>query len=68
LARRASDGIAKIHEPLLIQTTIPEATIEALNERVLGRFARLNEVQIHAGLSAPEEHRFARHLRNVVED
>lgn len=40
-------------KPVLVQAFIPKLTVEALNKRVLHRFPRLNEVQMHAVLHRP---------------
>ena len=53
---------------MLVQTTIPEASIETLNKRVLGWLAGLDEVQLDTRLLTPEEHGFAGHLRTIIED
>jgi len=60
-------SIGQIPEPVLAEATIAEATVEAFDERVLRRFTGLNEVQLHAVLSTPEEHRLAGHLGTIVE-
>lgn len=56
-------GIREAREPVEVQAVLSELAIEALHERVLRRFAGLDEVQLHAGSLRPEEHRFAGELR-----
>ena len=34
--------LGQTRKPMLIQTLVPESAIEALDERILGRFARLD--------------------------
>jgi hypothetical protein len=63
-----ASGIFQAREPVLIQTTVAELAVEAFDERVLGRFARLNEVQCHAGALRPQEHRLAGELGAVITD
>src|SRR4051794_10566659 len=65
LSRTVRRRISEFEEPMLFQTAVPKTPVEALNERILIRFARLDEVQLHAVLSTPEEHRLTRHLRTV---
>ena len=43
-------------EPVQVQAVGSELAVEALDEGVLGRLARLDEVQLHAGSPGPEEH------------
>lgn len=61
-------GIVQISEPMQVQTGVPESGVEGFHERILGRFARLNEMKLDAGILAPEEHRFAGHFRAVVHE
>jgi len=51
-----------------IQSVLPELAIEAFNNGIPGRFARLDEMQFHTALSRPEEHRFAGQFGSVVAD
>ena len=61
-------GFVNISEPVQVQATIPESTVETLNNRVLGWFSRLNKVQLHAGLLAPEKHGLTGHFRPIVQN
>lgn len=47
-------GVKQIAEPILIETLVTEL-IEAFEERVLRRLARLYEVQLHTEISRPEK-------------
>ena len=51
-----------------IQAVIAELAVEAFDEGILGRLARLGEVQLDMSGPCPEEHRFAGELRTVVAD
>lgn len=53
---------------MLVQAFIPEAAVEALDERVLDRLARLDEGERDAMLIGPLIHGFAAKLRPVVAD
>ena len=55
-------------EPMPIQTLITELPIEALNESVLHRLARINEAQRNATHGRPLIQRLARELWPVVHD
>src|SRR6056297_1412283 len=55
-------------EPVQIQAVVPELAVEAFDEGILGRFARLDQVQLDATVSRPEELRLAGELRTVVAD
>ena len=44
-----------IHKPVLVQAFISELRVEALDERVLRRFAALDELQRHLVLIGPLE-------------
>ncbi len=59
-------GVEPITEPMLVETLIPELAVEAFDECVLCRFARLDEVQLHAVILRPEEQCLAGELRAVV--
>ena len=48
--------IVQAGEPVEIQTIVSEFAVEALDERVLRRLARLDEIQLHFGTLRPEEH------------
>ena len=43
--------ILETGEPVQVQTVLSEFAVEALNERVVGWFAGLDEVQLHTGAS-----------------
>src|SRR3954447_21826831 len=43
---------------MLVQTTLPEASIETLNKRILGGLAGLDEGQLDTRLLTPEEQGF----------
>ena len=54
--------------PARIQAFVPEPTVEALYDRMLSRFAGLNEVQLHSGSLGPAVHYFGSKLRAVVQN
>lgn len=60
--------ICQAQEPVLFEAAVPELAVEALDERVLRRLARLDEGQRHLPLTRPEEHRLAGQLRPVIAD
>lgn len=47
-------GIFKVHEPVGIQALRPEASVEGLDERVVGWFAGSREVQRHTPGVGPQ--------------
>ena len=51
---------------MLIQAGVAKGAIETLDECILSRLARLNEVQPGSGSTTPEEHRFARQFAAVI--
>src|SRR5215204_3020233 len=53
-------------EPVLAQALVAELPVEALDEGVLHRLARVDEAQGDAALSRPLIHRLAHELRPVV--
>src|SRR6056297_1290328 len=55
-------------EPMLVETGLPEPTVEALDKRILSGLSRLDEVQLHTVISGPEEHRLTGQLGAVVAD
>ena len=55
-------------EPMLVETALPEAPVEALDKCVLSRLSGLDEVQLHAVISGPEEHRLTGQFGAVVAD
>ena len=61
-------GILKAGEPVQVQAVLPELAVETFHKGILGRLARLNEMQLYAELTRPEEYGLARQLRPVVAD
>src|SRR5690554_4539244 len=61
-------GLGEIPEPVEVQTLISEFPVEAFNEGILGRLARLDEMQMEPGPLAPEEHLLPGKLRAIVAD
>lgn len=59
-------SIGQAQKPVLIETAIAEPAVEALDEGILCRFARLDERQRHRPLTCPEEHCLAVQLRPVI--
>lgn len=53
---------------MFVETLVTEAPVEALDECVLVRFARLDEVQFDVALVRPDVHRLAGEFRSVVDD
>lgn len=56
----AADNLSRlgqIRKPVLVQAEIPELAVKAFNKSILSRLAWLDELQLHPGLFAPEEHR-----------
>ena len=52
----AFDDLARLTdagEPVLVQAFIPETAIETLDVRILGRFARIDEIQLDAVIIGP---------------
>lgn len=48
--------IRQVSKPVLVQAAVSERSVEALDECILCRLARLDEVQLHATATAPEKH------------
>ena len=46
-------GFLQRHKPVFVETFIPKLAVDALDKRVLHRFPRLDEVQMHAVLGRP---------------
>ena len=46
-------SLRQARKPVVVQTLIPETTVEALDERVLGGFACLNQLELNAMLAGP---------------
>src|ERR1051326_4770732 len=53
-------------EYVLVETLLPQPAIEALDEGVLDRFARLDELQLHSALVNPLIEHAAGKFRTVV--
>lgn len=53
---------------MLVEALVPELPVEALDEAVLLRLARVDEVQPHTAFVGPLVERPARQLRLVVQD
>ena len=51
-----------------VQAALPELSIEALHNRILGGFARLDKVELHPGAFRPEGHRLAGQFAAVIHD
>src|SRR5690606_8594627 len=60
--------VAEAPEPMLAQALVPEAPVEAFDERILDWFARLDEVQLDAFLVGPGVEGLTGELRAVVDD
>lgn len=58
--------ILQAGELMEIQAVLPELAIEAFHEGVLGGFARLDKMELHASALRPEEHRLSGQLGAVV--
>ena len=58
--------IRQAQEPVLVEAAVPELAVEAFNERILRRLARLDEGQRHLPLTRPEEHGLAGQFRPVI--
>lgn len=52
-------SLLQARKPVVIQTLIPEASIEALDERVLRGFASLNQLELNTMLAGPLVKRLA---------
>ena len=59
-------GVRHTREPVQVQAILPELAVENFHERVLRRLSRLDEMQLHAGVSRPEEHGLACKLRPAI--
>lgn len=57
--RRRLLRIGHAHEPALVQALIPELPVEALDERVLNRIPRLDELEFHLVRVRPLIERYA---------
>lgn len=52
----------QVAEPVLVQTLVPESTVETLDVSVLVGFSRLNQKQIHASCMRPGYEYFAKSI------
>ena len=60
--------IGQAGEPMLVEAFVAEGAVEALDERVLGRFARMIEVQHHVMRGRPVVEVRPRELGPVITD
>ncbi len=62
------DGTSGVqrYEPMVVQALVPELAIEALDEGILRRAARRDELQVHAVAIRPLIERAAGELRPLV--
>lgn len=58
--------MAQTGEPVLVQALVPKAPVEALDEGVLGRFPRLDQLQLHIVLAGPLVQRPPRELGTLI--
>ena len=61
-------GLGDAGEPVEIETVLPELAVKALDKRILGWLSKLDEVEFHAALLRPKEHRLAGQLWAIVAD
>lgn len=61
-------GVVETEEQGLVQELVAHPAVEALDERVLDRLARCNEVPVDGVVLAPSQHRVAGELGAVVRD
>lgn len=61
-------SIGQAQKPVLIEAAIAELAVEALDEGILCRLARLDEGQRDLPLTRPEEHRLAGQFGAVIAD
>jgi len=59
-------GVDQRAEQRLVQALTPEASAEALNESVLHRLARCDEMPLDAAFLAPAQDRYAGQFRSIV--
>jgi hypothetical protein len=59
-------NLIETHEPVLVQTFIPELAVEALHVAIINRFAWTNELQLDAARICPGIYRVADKLRTIV--
>src|SRR5574343_1440464 len=46
-------SLGQTRKPMVVKTLIPEPAVEALDERILRRFARLDQLELHTVLVGP---------------
>src|SRR5574343_333717 len=46
-------SLGQARKPMVVQTLIPKAAVEALDERILCRFSRLDQLELHTVLVSP---------------
>jgi hypothetical protein len=56
----------RANEELLIEALLAQAAVERFDERILNRFARFDELQLHLALAGPYIHHPTGKLRAVV--
>ena len=59
-------SLRQARKPMVIQALIPKPAVEALDEGILRRFARLDQLELHAVLVGPLVQRPACELRSLV--
>ena len=59
-------SLRQARKPMVVQALIPEPAVEALNERILCRFARLDQLELHAMLVGPLVQCLAGEFRPLV--
>ena len=59
-------GFGQGAKPMLVEAVVAEGPIEALDEGVLHRFARLDMMESNAGALSPEVEGFAGELGTIV--
>ena len=59
-------GFGQGAKPMLVEAVVAEGAIEALDEGVLHRFARLDMMESNAGALSPEVEGFAGELGTIV--
>lgn len=64
--RDQNTGFSQARKPMVVEALIPEASIEAFYEGVLGRFAGLNHLELDAMLVSPLIERLAREFWALV--
>src|SRR5882724_12202174 len=61
-------SISQTNEPVLIQTFVPELTVEAFDVSVLDRFSRVDEMKLHTVLVRPLIHGSTEEFRSIIYD